>query len=133
DGYCSTKPDADLVRRFDEAGGAGKPKQGAIKVCWAEDEATARKTVHRLWPNSELPGELAQELPTPAHFEQATALVTEEMSGAGTICGPDVERHVQGIQTYLEAGYTEVFVTQIGPEQDGFFDFYERQVLPRFR
>ncbi|EFC79631.1 hypothetical protein FrEUN1fDRAFT_7246 [Parafrankia sp. EUN1f] len=54
------------------------------------------------------------------------------MSGAGTVCGPDIARHVQAVQTYLDAGYTEVYVTQIGPDQAGFFDVYERGVLPRF-
>ncbi len=132
EGYCGVTPDAGLLRLFDQAGGAGRPKQGSLKVCWAEDEADARKTVHALWPNSALPGELAQELPTPTHFEQASALVTEEMAAASAVCGPDVERHVRAIQEYVDAGYTEVYVTQIGSDQAGFFDFYRREVLPRF-
>ncbi|EFC79632.1 Luciferase-like monooxygenase [Parafrankia sp. EUN1f] len=65
DGYCGTTPDAELLKLFESSGGAGKPRHGAVKVCWAPDESAARRTVHRIWPNSELPGELSQELPTP--------------------------------------------------------------------
>jgi hypothetical protein len=101
-------------------------------VCWAADEGRARKTVHRLWANDGLPGELAQVLPTPQHFEQASQLVTEEMLAEETPCGPDVERHVEAIQEYASAGFDELYVQQIGPEQDAFFEAYAQHVLPRF-
>ncbi len=39
-------------------------------------------------------------------------------------CGPDPERHLQAINQYLEAGFDEVYVNQIGPDQDGFLEFY---------
>ena len=86
-----------------------------------------------LWPNSGLPGELSQVLPTPRHFEQASSLVTEEMIGESTVYGNDVDQHVQAVQEYVDAGYDEVYVGQIGPDQEGFFGFYEREVLPRLR
>jgi len=133
DGYCSTKPDPELLRIFDDSGGAGKPKQGSVKVCWAPDADSARKTVHRLWPNSALPGEISQELPTPAHFEQASSLVTEDAAAATAVCGPDPEAHADALRQFLNAGYSEVYVTQIGPDQEEFFAFYERDVLPRLR
>jgi len=31
----------------------------------------------------------------------------------------------------LEAGYDEVFVSQMGTEQEGFFTFWEKQLQPR--
>jgi G6PDH family F420-dependent oxidoreductase len=132
DGFCSVKPDADLVGLFDSSGGTGKPKQGAVKMCWAPDEESARKTAHRLWSNNALPGELSQELPTPGHFEQASTLVTPEMIDSSIVLGPDPERHVAAIREFLDAGYTEVYVTQIGPDQEAFFSFYQREILPRF-
>ena len=49
------------------------------------------------------------------------------------VCGPDPERHRTAIQEYVDAGYDHVYVHQVGPDQDGFFDFYEREVLPSFR
>ena len=48
-------------------------------------------------------------------------------------CGPDVEQHVEAIQAYAEAGFDELYVNQIGPDQDAFFAAYRDQVLPRIR
>jgi G6PDH family F420-dependent oxidoreductase len=133
DGYCHTAPDAEMLSLFRESGGGDKPAHAGTKVCWGEDEAAARETAHRLWPNEQLPGELAQELPTPRHFEQASSLVTEEMVGEALPCGPDPEKHLQSIRQYVDAGFDEVYVQQIGHEQEGFFRFYEREILPEFR
>ena len=52
-----------------------------------------------IWPNEALPGELAQILPQPAHFEQASELVTEEMIAESVACGPDVDRHAEEFQS----------------------------------
>jgi G6PDH family F420-dependent oxidoreductase len=133
DGYVNVAPDADAVELFRSSGGGDKVVQGGTKVCWGEDEAAARRTAYERWPNEGLPGELAQVLPTPAHFEQATTLVTEEMIGESMACGPDLDRHVAQLQAYLDAGFDEVYVQQIGPDQEGFFSVYEREVLPRLR
>jgi len=131
DGYISTMPDPDFVRTFRESGGDGKPAQGGMKVCWAADERQARKTAHRLWRIDEVPGEIAQALPLPRHFAQASQLVTEDMVSAPS--GPEPQKHIQAIQAYLGAGFDEVYINQIGPEQDGFFAFYADRVLPRLR
>ncbi len=130
DGYCTVGPDAESVKSFRHHGGAGKLVQGGLKVCWDEDERAAVRTVHRLWANEELPGELAQVLPTPEHFEQASELVTEEMVASSTPCGPDVDSHLRAIRAYAEAGFDELYVNQIGPHQDAFFAAYRDQVLP---
>jgi hypothetical protein len=37
------------------------------------------------------------------------------------------------IRAYTSAGFDEVYVGSVGPETDGFFDFYGSQVLPRLR
>jgi G6PDH family F420-dependent oxidoreductase len=132
DGFVTVGPDGDAVERFKANAKAGALVQGGIKVCWGEDEAWARKTAHRLWPNDALPGELAQILPTPQHFEQASQLVTEEMIAEATPCGPDIERHISAIQEYADAGFDELYVQQIGPDQDAFFDAYREHVLRRF-
>ena len=133
DGFIGTSPQAELLQTFDGAGGAGKPRYGQLTVCWAPDEATARRTAHEWWPNAGLQGELSQDLPTPAHFQQASQLVTEDMIAQSIVCGPDPQRHIEQIQQYFDAGYDHVYVHQVGPDQEGFFDFYRREVLPRFQ
>jgi G6PDH family F420-dependent oxidoreductase len=131
DGHATTSPDADLIKRYRDEGGKG-PVQAGTKVCFARDEAEARKTAYRLWPNEQLPGELAQVLPTPAHFEQASELVTEDMVAETVPCGPDLEQHVETLEEYAKAGVDELFVQQIGPEQELFFDSWAPEIVPRF-
>jgi G6PDH family F420-dependent oxidoreductase len=133
DGFCTVGPDADAVKQFRSAARDGAVVQGGLKVCWGADEREAVRTVHRLWPNEELPGELAQILPTPEHFMQASQLVTEEMIAQSLPCGPDVDKHVEAIEAYATAGFDELYIGQIGPEQDAFFTAYREQVLPGLR
>ncbi len=33
----------------------------------------------------------------------------------------------------MDAGYDEVFVQQIGPDQEGFFRFWAEEVAPKLR
>jgi hypothetical protein len=70
-------------------------------------------------------------LPVPRHFEQASTLVTEDMIGESIVCGPDVDRHVEAVRQYVDAGFDEVYVSQIGNDQAGFFEFYRRELAPR--
>jgi coenzyme F420-dependent glucose-6-phosphate dehydrogenase len=131
DGLVTTTPDADLLKRFEAAGGGGKPSYGQLTVCWAQDEALARRTAYEYWPTAAVKGELTQELPTPAHFEQAAKMVREEDVAQAIICGPDPERHIAAAKEFVDAGFEHVYVHQVGPDQEGFFRFYEREVLPK--
>jgi G6PDH family F420-dependent oxidoreductase len=129
DGLVSTAPDAEIVEAYLGAGGDG-PRYAQLTVCWAEDEAGARKTAHEWWPNAGLEGPLSQELPLPSHFEQAAAMVTEDDVAEVVVCGPDADRHLEGIAKFADAGFDHVYVHQVGPDQEGFFDFYAREIMP---
>ncbi|GAA1090974.1 TIGR03557 family F420-dependent LLM class oxidoreductase [Kitasatospora arboriphila] len=133
DGFVTMTPDADLVAAFREGGGAGKPVVGGVKVCWSSNREKAVDTVHRLWPTELLPGELAQLLPTPAHFEQAGELVTRDMIDDAVTCGDDAQQHIDTVRGYARAGFDEVYVGQVGPDQEVFFDAYRELVLPALR
>jgi G6PDH family F420-dependent oxidoreductase len=133
DGFVTMAPDAELVEQFRRAGGGSKPVVGGVKVCWDTDRERAVRTVHRLWPNEQLPGELPQILPTPEHFRQASTLVTEDMIADAVTCGDDADAHAATARSYADAGFDEVYVNQIGPDQRQFFDFYRTEVLPRLR
>jgi G6PDH family F420-dependent oxidoreductase len=129
DGFCTTSPEADAIRQFRDGGGQG-PVHAGTKVCYGKDEDQARETVLRLWPNEGLPGELAQVLPTPAHFEQACELVTAEQ--LVTPVGPDLDQHIESLRAYADAGVDELFVQQIGSEHDLFFEQWAPAVLAAF-
>jgi hypothetical protein len=87
--------------------------------------------MHRLWPNEAIPGESAQLLPLPRHFAQLSELVSEDMISVP--CGPSPEDHIKGIRAFTDAGFDEVYVSQVGSGHAGFFEFYASRVLPRLR
>jgi G6PDH family F420-dependent oxidoreductase len=134
DGLIQVAPSAETVENFRAGGGEGKPVQGGLKVCWAASEGEAVRTAYERWPNEALAGEAPQLLPLPRHFDQLTdSLVTPDMVADQVACGPDPQTHVAAILPYLEAGVDEVYVCQVGDDQDGFFEFYATEVLPRLR
>ena len=77
-------------------------------------------------------GPEADSVPTPAHFDQASQLVSEDAASEDVPCGPDLERHMMAIRAYDEAGFDELYIQQIGPNQDEFFRVYRENVLPQF-
>ena len=117
--------------RHSEGSGTSSAGSVAIAAVGRPDEAQARKTMHRLWPTDAIPGEAAQLLPLPRHFGQLAEMVTPEMVTAP--CGPSVDAHVEGVRAFTRAGFDEVYISQVGPEADGFFEFYGSTILPRLR
>ena len=71
-----------------------------------------------------------QELPLPRHFEQATKMVTEEKLKEVVVCGPDASPYVEAIGTYAAAGYDQIFIHQVGPNQEKGLRFLSEEVLP---
>ena len=133
DGYVSTMPDGDMVRRFRENGGGDKPCQGGFKAAYAASEEEGLSIAYERWPNAGVPGELSQVLPSPRHFEQASELVTPEMVKDAFVCGNRAEAHLEMIDQYAKAGFDEVYVANTGPHFQGLFDLYQREVLPHLR
>jgi G6PDH family F420-dependent oxidoreductase len=133
DGFCLVTPEADVVNAFREGGGGDKPVQAGTKVNWDRDADAALKTAHRLWANESLPGQSAQILPRPKDFAALMELVPPEQFAESVTCGPDAEQHAAQVRKYLDAGVDEVYVQQIGPDMEGFFNAWEREVLPQLR
>lgn len=131
DGLITTSPNPDTAETFDNGGKAGRPKIGQVSVCVADSEEQAIRISKEIWANAAIPGELSQELPMPAHYEQAAKLVTDENIAEAVICVQDPETHIEAIQEYFDAGYNDVYIHQIGREQENFFRFYEEKVMPK--
>ena len=131
DGLIGLEPDPSLVDAFETAGGAGKPRVAQLHVCWATDEAEARATALRMWPNGGLPASMHAELARPSQFEDAAALVDEDGVAEAVLCGPDPQPIVRAVQRFAAAGFTRVYVHQVGPDQEGFVAFWCSEVRPQ--
>lgn len=132
DGAVGLSTDPKDIKLFEKSGGKGKPKAGQVAVCYAESEKKGRQIVKEIWPTSGLGGELSQELRTFVHFKQAVEPLTEEQIVGEMPCGPDPEVHIKAIQEKIDAGFEMVYLHQIGRDQEGFFRFYEQEILPHF-
>jgi G6PDH family F420-dependent oxidoreductase len=132
DGMIAVTPDPRALETFEASGGAGKPRIGQLHVCWAESERTAVDLVAQYWPNAAVEGQALVDLARPEDFEMVAARVPPDELARSVTLGPDPRTHVEAITRFAAAGFTEVYVHQIGPDQEGFLDFYRGQVLPEF-
>jgi G6PDH family F420-dependent oxidoreductase len=129
DALISTAPDEEVVQEFESAGGAGKPKYGQFHCAYDDDEDAALERAHKLWPNAGLSGSGGQELPAPRDFEEAAGNVTVEDIAEAVPAGPDPEPYLEQIRKFEEAGFTHVYIHQIGENQQEFADWARRELI----
>jgi coenzyme F420-dependent glucose-6-phosphate dehydrogenase len=131
DALVNVAPAPEIIETFDEAGGSGKPKYGQVTVCWAESKDEAKQTAFDVWPNALVEGSASQELPLPSDFEQLVEKRSpDELEGTLTL-GPDPDEYLEALEEYERAGYTHVYVHQVGPDQEGFLKFAKSELFPR--
>ncbi|HZQ89528.1 MAG TPA: TIGR03557 family F420-dependent LLM class oxidoreductase [Gaiellaceae bacterium] len=128
DGLISTAPDGNLVKTF---GANGKPRIGMMHCAYDRDAKKGLERATKLWPNLALEGPLGQELATPSDFEEAAAMVDEEDVSESTPHGPDPAPYLELIGKYADAGFTHVYVHQIGDNQEEFAEFAARELMPQ--
>jgi G6PDH family F420-dependent oxidoreductase len=134
DAMIGVEPRPELVEQFEAAGGTGKPRIGQVGVCYDPDPAAARTRAREQFRWFAGGWDVMAELPGPPHFDAASRAVREEDMAAETPCGPDVAAHVEAVAEFLDAGYTDVALVQIGGEhQDRFLDWAEAELLPELR
>jgi G6PDH family F420-dependent oxidoreductase len=134
DAMVGVEPEARLVRLFDEAGGAGKPKIGQIPVCFDRDRDAAVARAHELFRWFGGGWKVNAELPGTAAFAGATQFVTPADVAGSVPCGDDLDEFVRAIRAFPDAGYTHVALVQIGGEaQVPFIEWAETELLPALR
>jgi G6PDH family F420-dependent oxidoreductase len=134
DVMIATEPKAELVELFESAGGSGKPRIGQVALAYDADRDAAVARAHEQFRWFALGWKVNADLPAPSSFASATALIAPEQVGEQISCGPDVEEHVEAIRPFLEAGFTEVALVQIGAEhQEPFLAWAEQKLLPALR
>ena len=132
DGLITAGDEGPVIKQYNAAGGRKKPKYSQITVCWAKTEKESRRIAHEWWPISAFAWPLLSELPLPQYFEEAAKSISEDTIAESVLCSPDPEQHIKKIQETAKAGADHVYVHQVGKDQEGFFEFYEREVLPKF-
>jgi G6PDH family F420-dependent oxidoreductase len=130
----ATEPKRELVEQFEAAGGAGKPKVGQVAISYDADREAAIERAHDQFRWFGLGWKVNTDLPNPDSFESATQFVTPEQVADAIACGPDADEHVEKIRPYIDAGFTEVALVQIGAEQqEPFIGWAQNELLPALR
>lgn len=132
DGLFVTEPRSDLVKAFHGAGGSG-PLYAEVPLAWAPDEDTAAQAVLDTSRWALTGWKVMSELPNPVNFAAATATVTLDDVQSRFACGPDVARHLQVAQQYVDAGFDHLVMQNAGPDPDGFLDFFTRELAGPLR
>jgi G6PDH family F420-dependent oxidoreductase len=130
----AVEPRGDLGEMFDAAGGEGKPRVGQIALCYDTDRDAAVQRAHEQFRWFGLGWKVNADLPNPESFDAATAFITPDQVGDAISCGPDVEEHVKAIRPFIDAGFTEIALVQIGGEhQEPFLRWAQDELLPTLR
>jgi G6PDH family F420-dependent oxidoreductase len=130
----AVEPKSELGEMFDEAGGAGKPRVGQIALAYDSDREAAVRRAHEQFRWFGLGWKVNTDLPNPDGFESATQFVTPEQVADALSCGPDVDEHVEKIKPYIDAGFTEIALVQVGADQqEQFTAWAQRELLPALR
>ncbi|MFF7652175.1 LLM class F420-dependent oxidoreductase [Streptomyces sp. NPDC007983] len=134
DMLIATEPKPELVDAFERHGGEGKPRIGQLPIAYDTDRDAAIARAHDQFRWFGGGWKVNSELPGPASFEGATQYVRPEDVAASLPCGNDVGEFTEKLRPFVEAGFTDVALVQIGGEhQEPFFDWAEKQLLPALR
>ena len=127
-----------LMARFEKgAREAGKdpskmPRLMQIHVSWADTEEECVAQAMREWPT----GGMAfpkQDIRNPEDFEAMRKIVRPEDFKNRVLMTPDLDLHVAEIQKYVDFGFTEIYIHQVGRDQGAFLDAYSKHVLPKVK
>ena len=130
----AVEPDPGLLEDFDRHGGTGKPRVGQIPVCYDPDRDAAVARAHEQFRWFGGGWKVNAELPGPAAFAAAGQFVRPQDVAESIPCGDDLDAFVQAVRAYVDAGFTEVALIQIGGEhQRPFLDWAHQELLPALR
>ncbi|MBT2505689.1 LLM class F420-dependent oxidoreductase [Streptomyces sp. ISL-98] len=130
----ATDPKRELLEAFDRYGGTGKPRVGQVPVCYDTDRDAAVARAHEQFRWALGDWKVNSELPGPAGFTDATEFVRPEDVTRTIPCGDDVDTFVEAVRPFVEAGFTEIALVQVGGgHQQPFLDWAEKSLLPALR
>lgn len=134
DHLISTEPDAELISGWDAAHSGTSRKIGQVPICWGPDKDAAIATAHEQFRWFGGGWAVNADLPTPAGFAGASQFVREEDVAEAIACGPDLDELAESVRPFIDAGYTDVAVVQVGDEsQERFLDEVAGPLLEKLR
>jgi G6PDH family F420-dependent oxidoreductase len=138
DHLIAVQPEASLVARWDDVRRdrslPPSRKIGQVPICWGRDKAAAVNRAHELFRWFGGGWDVNADLPTTKGFAGASQFVRPEDVGDSIACGPDLDELAASLQPFLDAGFSDVAIVQIGDEsQQEFLDSVAEPLLAKLR
>ena len=134
DHFVSTVPEKELVDSWDKHHSGPSRKIGQVPISWDPDEKTAIERAHQQFRWFGGGWAVNADLPTPAGFEGASQFVRPEDVAEAIACGPDLDKLAESVRPFIDAGYTDIAIVQVGDEaQQRFLDEAAGPLLERLR
>jgi G6PDH family F420-dependent oxidoreductase len=134
DHLIAVEPKAELISGWDEAHGSGSRKIGQMPISWDPDEQAAIDRAHDQFRWFGGGWSVNSDLPTPAGFAAASQFVRPDDVAGSIPCGPDLDKIVTGVKEYIDAGFTDIALVQVGDEgQSRFLDEAAGPLLEKLR
>jgi len=139
DDLIAVEPKADAISEWNQVKdasriGAGARAIGQVPICWDPDEKAATERAHAQFRWFGGGWNVNADLPTTAGFSSASQFVTPGDVADSIPCGPDLDKIVEAVSEFWEAGFTDVAVVQVGDEgQDRFLEEAAEPLLERLR
>src|SRR5919112_5912883 len=129
DHMIAVEPEADAIKAWDaEKGSSDSRKIGQIPICWDPDQDKAIAKAHEQFRWFAGGWAVNADLPTPAGFEGASQFVRPEDVTQQIPCGPDLDAIAEAVKQYVDAGFTDIALVQVGDE--GQFEFLAQAAEP---
>jgi G6PDH family F420-dependent oxidoreductase len=136
DVMIAVEPDPALGPAFDAHTRATTParKVGQLPISWDRDADAAQTRAHEQFRWFAGGWKVNAELPGPSGFAAASQFVRPEDVADQIPCGADVGAVVEAVRPFVEAGFTDVALVQIGgDQQEQFLEAAEAELLPELR
>jgi G6PDH family F420-dependent oxidoreductase len=134
DHLVQAMPDADVVKGWNDKHPGGSRVFGQVPICWDPDEQKAIERAHSEFRWFGGGWSVNADLPTPAGFAGASQYVRPEDVASSIACGPDLDKLAESARPFLDAGFTDLAIVQVGDHnQDRFLAEAAGPLLERLR
>lgn len=119
-----------VVDAFRRGGGSGKPMFLQAQVSYAASDEAALQGAFDQWRGNVLPSSLLTDLNLPEDFDAAAQYVRPEDLDGHIRISSDLDRHIELLRRDAELGFDEVYIHNVGRNQQEFIRAFGDQVLP---
>ncbi|HYM84560.1 MAG TPA: TIGR03557 family F420-dependent LLM class oxidoreductase [Candidatus Dormibacteraeota bacterium] len=110
----------------------GTPKLLQLHVSWARTDEEAIEQAVREWPNGGMPFP-KQDIKNPEDFAAMAKMVRPEDFKNRVLMTSDLRAHIEHIQHYVDMGFDEIHLHNVGRNQAEFVEVFGREVLPELK